>query len=122
MALDAVQVGAHVASQLGQIKQRELLDAITPLLVPPRCELRPWDYGSPEEAFPCWIVLEHAPSNTCIAYSEMGFGPRCPWRLLWTSGPSMNMGPDSSWYTYLEDAFRESFAREGQNPEGYEVR
>lgn len=27
-------------------------------------EERGWDHGRSEQADPCWIVLEHAPSNT----------------------------------------------------------
>jgi hypothetical protein len=68
--------------ETARITQPDLLDLIARLRVPTRCEQRPWDYGEPNDAYPCWIVLEHPESNTCIAYCEEGFGPRDPWGLL----------------------------------------
>jgi hypothetical protein len=78
--------------------------------VTPRCEQRSWDYGAPGTVYRCWIVLEHPASGTGIAYCEQGFGPSCPWGLLWISGEHLSMGMDSGWYDSLEDAVRESFA------------
>ncbi|MCA8987098.1 MAG: hypothetical protein KDA78_05625 [Planctomycetaceae bacterium] len=110
-----------VAAELSRIVDGEVLCLMKPLLVSPRCEMRVWDYGEPEQTFPCWIVLEHAPSNTCVAYCEYGFGPSSPWGLLFITGQHLSMGMDSEWYTYLEDAFRESMAWDGDNPPDYEV-
>jgi len=118
---DVVRLDAIVKSELERISQAELVSTIRSLLVPPRCELRPWDYGTPGMAYPCWVVLEHIPSNTAIAYSEHGFGPSSPWGMLFIHGPHMSMGMDSQWYVSLEDAVRESRAWEGTNPPGYEV-
>ncbi|CAG0933531.1 hypothetical protein TFLX_03094 [Thermoflexales bacterium] len=75
--------------------------------------------GKKGQTYPCWIVLEHKESNTGIAYCDYGFGPKDPWGLVFLSGDSMGM--DSGWFSSLEDAFRESMAREGPNPPGYEV-
>jgi len=83
--------------------------------------MREWDYGEAHQEFPCWIVLEHQPSNTCIAYCEEGFGPVSPWGLLFISRAHLNIGMDSGWFTRFEDAFRESMAWSGQNPADYEV-
>ena len=94
--------------------------AIRPLLVSPRCEDRPWDYGPPKQKYACWIILEHPPSNTGIAYCAEGFGPQSPWGLLFLR-EHLSMGMDSSWYTTLEDAFRESQACDIPPPPGYEV-
>ena len=91
-------------------------------MVTPRVEDRGWDYGAEDQRYPCWIVMEHHQSNTAIAYCEYGFGPKCPWGLLFISGPHMGIGMDAAWYLRLEDAFRESMAWEGENPHGYEVR
>src|SRR4051812_23182493 len=95
--MQASDIAALVAQQLGRISQPELARAIRPLLVPPRCEPRPWDYGEPNQTYPCWIVVEHRPSNTAIAFCEAGFGPSYPWGLLFLSGPYLNMGMDSQW-------------------------
>jgi hypothetical protein len=70
--------------------------------------LRGWDYGKPGEEFPCWLVLEHAASNTGIAYCEHGFGPSMPWGLLFLSGQHMSMGMDSGWYERFLEAYFES--------------
>jgi hypothetical protein len=110
--MTASKVSELVEKELAQISSQNLVALIRRLLVPPRCEPRPWDYGAPDETYPCWIVGEHSPSNTAFAYCESGFGPRCPWGLLGISGEYLNMGMDSSWYTSLEDVVRDSCAVE----------
>ena len=79
------------------------------------------DYGADGEKYPCWIVLEHASSNTGIAYCAQGFGPTDPWGLLFLAGPQKSMGMDSGWFTTLEYAFRESAACDIPPPRGFEV-
>ena len=106
------QVSALIEEELAQISSPNVVALIRRLLVPPRCEQRPWDYGAPDETYPCWIVAEHSSSNTAFAYCEHGFGPRCPWGLLGLSGEHLNMGMDSSWFTSLEDLLRDSWAWE----------
>jgi len=113
--MTASEVLALVEKELEQIQKCETVSLIRGLLVPPRCEQRPLDYGEPDEQYPCWIVADHAPSNTAFAYCEHGFGPRCPWGLLWRSGDYLNMGMDSSWFTSLEDCVRDSRAWEEQS-------
>ena len=117
--MQAADIEALVAQQLGRISQPELARAIRPFLVQPRCEPRPWDYGEPNQTYPCWIVAEHRPSNTAIAFCESGFGPSYPWGLLFLSGPHLNMGMDSQWFKSLQEAFRDSMAWGGENPPGY---
>ena len=117
---NAEDIERLVQAELGRIADGEIVKAIVPLLVGPRLEDRPWDYG-PDETYPCWIVLEHPPSNTCIAYCEEGFGPRCPWGLLFLSGRHLSMGMDSGWFRTLEDAFRDSRACDLPSPPGHEV-
>jgi hypothetical protein len=92
--VDAAAVEALVDAELARIGLPALLARARELRVPARQEARPWDYGPPDE-YTCWIVLEHAASNTGIGYCPEGFGPRCPWGLLWLSGHT-NMGMDSS--------------------------
>jgi hypothetical protein len=110
MALTSEEISALVEAQLARVSQPKSAALIRSLLVSPRCELRPWDYGDPDEKYPCWILAEHVPSATGFAYCEQGFGPRSPWGLLWISGEHLNMGMDSSWFESLEDAVRDSFA------------
>lgn len=119
--MQASEVQKLVGQEIARMSQAQLADTIRLLLVPPRLEQRPWDYGTPNQTFPCWIVAEHKPSNTAFAYCESGFGPKCPWGLLFIEGPHLNIGADYSWYSSLEDAVRESFAWEGENPQDYEV-
>lgn len=116
----AGDVQALLDAELRRITDERLLAKIRELLVPPEAVEREWDYGAPDERFICWTILEHLPSNTGIAYCAHGFGPRCPWGLVFLSGPHMNIGMDCGWYASLEDVFRESRAWEGPNPEGYE--
>jgi len=110
-----------VDAELSRIVDTGVLDALKSLLVVPRYEMREWNYGEAGQEFPCWVVLDHVPTNTCIAYCEYGFGPSTPWGLLFIAGEYLSMGMDSGWYSNLEDAFRESMAWDGDNPPGYEV-
>ena len=110
MALNASKVTELVEAQVARVTDPKAAVLIRSLLVPPRCEHRPWDYGAHDTQYPCWIVAEHPPSNTAIAYCEQGFGPSFPWGLLSISGEHLSMGMDSGWYDSLEDAIRESFA------------
>jgi hypothetical protein len=110
--MTASQISALVEVELARVSSESTVAKIRGLLVEPRREDRPWDYGAPGQTYPCWIVAEHLPSNAAFAYCDQGFGPRCPWGLLWRSGEYLNMGMDSSWFTSLEDAVRDSWALE----------
>lgn len=116
LAFTATQVSARVESELARVASPQKSALIRSLLVSPRCEHRPWDYGAPGTKYPCWTVAEHAPSGAAFAYCEEGFGPSAPWGgppwggLLWISGEHLSMGMDCSWFTSLEDAVRDSFA------------
>lgn len=111
-----------VDDELGRIEDKLLVAAMRSLLVSPRCEDRPWDYGVERQTYPCWIVLEHEPTNTAIAYCDQGFGPSAPWGLLFLTGDHLNMGMDAGWYAMLQDAFRACAACDIPPPRGYEVR
>lgn len=110
MELTASVVDAFVDAQLAAIADTAVLSLVARLRVAPREEVRPWDYGEPHE-YPCWIVLEHHPSDTAVAYCAQGFGPRAPWGLLFLTR-HLSMGMDSGWFSSLEEAVRESFAME----------
>jgi hypothetical protein len=110
-----------VERELARIRDAKLARRIRELLVNPYPVERAWDYGTTEERFTCWTVLEHRPSNTGIAFCSHGFGPSYPWGLVFLSGPHTGIGMDSAWFVSLEDAMRESIAWDGPNPDGYEV-
>ncbi len=109
-----------VEQEIQRIGDSTLLARIRELLALPYAAERQWDYGTPDEQFTCWTVVEHSPSNTGIAYCAHGFGPSYPWGLVFLSGPHMSIGMDACWYASLEDAMRNSQAWEGPNPDGYE--
>lgn len=76
MPLNASQVSSLVEAELARISNPTVAALVRGLIVPPRCESRPWDYGKSGTTHPCWIVAEHPASNTAFAYCDAGFGPR----------------------------------------------
>ena len=120
VALTTNEIVALVDEQLALITEDCVSSQIRSLLVSPRQEQRPWDYGQSGETRICWIVLEHRPSSTAIAYCRDGFVD--PWGILSLQPAHSSMGIDGSWFAFLEDAFRSSSAWKGVNPPGYEVR
>lgn len=121
MSSDANYVSLLVRRELDRITDIKVRTAVQSLLVARYSVDRDWDYGPPGQTFPCWTVLEHPPSSTAIAYCEQGFGPSCPWGLVWLSGDYMGIGMDSGWFVSLQDAFRQSHACDCPAPDGYEV-
>lgn len=119
---EALRVQALVDEQLIRISDQMILSRIRELLVPPYPIDRPWDYGLPGESHTCWTVLEHAPSNTGIAYCAQGFGPSFPWGLVFLAGPYMNIGMDAGWFASLEEAMRDCKAWDEPNPPASEAR
>jgi len=75
MELTTDHVSRIIETELGKVKNPQALELIRKLLVPLRCEPRPWDYGEAGVTYPCWIIAEHRESNTAFAYCEQGFGP-----------------------------------------------
>jgi hypothetical protein len=117
MTADAAAVKALVERELSNLTDPRVLAFVRSLLVEPRLELRDWDYGEPGQQYPCWIVLDDsAGSDTGIAYCESGFGPKCPWGLLFLEASTSEaaryngMGMDSGWYASFLGAFFESMA------------
>lgn len=103
-----------IEAELAELSDARVLAYVRGLLVEPRVELRDWDYGSPGQQYPCWIVLEDAPTDTAVAYCESGFGPKAPWGLFGLNGepgqPKPSMGMDSAWMTSFLDVFFDSMA------------
>jgi hypothetical protein len=79
MSITAAQIQAFIEIELKTLNDLRITTHIRSLLVEPMPVLRGWDYGTPDQAYPCWAVLNHPQSNTGIAYCEFGFGPSAPW-------------------------------------------
>lgn len=120
--MDRANISHLVEQEIAKISQAELIETIRKYVVTPRCENRPWNYGEPNQTFPCWIVMEDRNQNAAVAYCEEGFGPHDPWGLLFVDGPHLSMGMDSGWFSNLEDGVRASVLWTGENPSDYEVR
>lgn len=103
-------LSAAIEGELAALSDSRVLDHIRSLLIAPREQLRPWDYGTPNQEFPCWIVLEHKRSDTAVAFCEFGFGPKNPWGLLALDREHGSIGMDSGWFERFLDAYFESFA------------
>ncbi len=115
MQIDSIALKARIEGELANVSDERVTSHIRRLLVEPNLVLRPWDYGEPGQQYPCWTVLDDtAHSGTGIAYCASGFGPKCPWGLVWL-GDDMgdkraSMGMDSGWFPTFMDAFFDSFA------------
>ena len=113
LPINARTLNDIVGRELATVTDARVVAHIQELLVSPNVVLRDWDYGSPGQQYPCWIVLNDAEhSDTAIGYCEYGFGPRCPWGLLhYADDPQhQSMGMDSGWFPTFLEAFFDSFA------------
>jgi hypothetical protein len=103
--LSAPQVSALVETELAQIADSACREALRSRLVAPRMEQRDWDYGEPNESYPCWIVAVAPEYDVALAYCEHGFGPNDPWGAVFLGEP--NIGMDAQWHDSLEAVFRQ---------------
>ena len=108
MGVTATSLAALIEGELSALNDPRVINHIRRLLVPPEPQMRPWDYGTPGEAYPCWLVLADSSSNAGIAYCEYGFGPSALWGLISVRGKYMSMGMDSGWFKRFLDAYFES--------------
>lgn len=107
----SAKIHALLEDELSLVKDSRVVQQIRSHLVTPVAIQRAWDYGEPDEVYPCWSVLEHPKSNTGIAYCEFGFGPRAPWGLVTLAGETdMSIGMDSGWFETFLRAFFDSTA------------
>ncbi len=118
MAIDQAQLTRLIQGELAQIKDDQLHAQVSDALIEPvlmQCE---WDYGSPGERYPCWKVLEEPNSGPVgIVYCEHGFGPRCPWGLVWLSEAVPAMGQDSGWFPTFREAVADVLDMRPSSPE-----
>src|SRR5262249_725698 len=113
MPMDASGVAERVTQELGQLGDQRVASALRKYVNTPRAYGLDWDYG-PESQYPGFIVAEMPEWNAGIAYSDYGFGPAAPWILIFLDRPGFGM--DSSAFTSLEGAFRDSFAWTDPSP------
>jgi hypothetical protein len=110
MSVTPAKIQVLLETELSALKDQRVMTHVRSLLVEPTAVTREWAYGKPGDRYPCWAILNHSDSNTGIAYCESGFGPRCPWGLVFLSGIHMSIGMDSAWYEHFLDAYFESMA------------
>ena len=108
---------AREVAAIGDVSVRAALEH---RLVSPRRVIRDWDYAD-DVQHECWVIAEDPLTKTSSAYCDRGCGPACPWGLLNMDSEFNEMGPDSAWYSRLEDAFRQSMMWDGENPDDYVV-
>jgi hypothetical protein len=118
--VDAATLAKLVDAQLTSVRDPEVAKVIGRLRIPPRLEVRPWNFEG-ASAHPCWIVLEDRATNIGVAYCEYGFGPKTPWGLLWLTGQHLSMGDDSGWFTSLEDAVLDGWELRGRTNRGSQL-
>lgn len=91
---------------------RVVAHVISLLLAPPRPLRLVWPWGPGGETFEGFLVLDHPPSSTGVAYCRKGLGPAAPWALVFTTdlgSPPSTGRPDESYPRFL-DAYFESKA------------
>jgi hypothetical protein len=106
MVASVEEMTALVESQMQQITDPVVHDALKALLVKPFLQQRKWDYD--EITYACWVVADDPESDTRFVYCEEGFGPIITWGIVSMSGHEMGM--DSGWFKSLEIAFYDSWA------------
>jgi hypothetical protein len=110
-----------VHRQLDAALNESLRSALLEVLVPPRLQMRRWDYSLSHELLPCWIAAEFPGTPLGLAYSPLGHGVRgdC-WGVVEVDGD--RFGRDDSWFVSLDDALIGSGQYRGPVPEDYEIR
>ncbi len=106
MVATAEQINSLMESQMQEITDPVVHDALKSLLVKPFLQARKWD--NDDISYACWVVADDPKSNTRYVYCEEAFGPVIPWGIVSISG--FEMGMDSGWFQSLERAFYDSFA------------
>ena len=100
------ELQAMIAAEVATLRDPRIADNVRSLLVAPYVRPGRWDYGAPGQTYPCWIVLKDG--GVGIAYCAEGFGPRCPWGLVFLE--PLTIGTDAAWYRTFLEPFFEGFA------------
>jgi hypothetical protein len=101
---------AEIAAISDPVLRRQVQAArIVP--IPLRCV---WEYGEWADksnvTYDCWKVLA-PPGRVGIVFCDEGFGPRCPWGLIWQDEDNPSMGSDSGWFSTLAEAAADALDR-----------
>ncbi len=96
----ATEVKALIEQEVARIESPLLRQAAASVLVEPRLQPVPWDYGEDGEQFDCWIVANLRPWRPyVVAYCEQGFGPADPFGVI--DADLSTMGMDARWWDSL---------------------
>jgi hypothetical protein len=117
----AEEIACLVEREVNTTMNESIKSGLLDILVPPRLQMRKWDYSLTRELLPCWIVAEFPARHLGLAYSPLGHGRRgdC-WGVVELNGEGF--GRDDSWFVTLEDALINSGQYSGPVPEDYEIR
>jgi hypothetical protein len=87
----------HTAEEIAFLVEREIdttmnvsvKSALLAVRVPPRLQMRRWDYSLTRVLLPCWIVAEFRGTHLGLPYSPLGHGSRgdC-WGVVELAGES----------------------------------
>ena len=100
-----------VEGAVREIGDATVTEGLKSFLVPPRREMRTWDWQKPHAKYPVWEVAKSSQYDYGIVFSDYGFAPEHPWGLVFSSHD--NFGADYCWYRSLEEAYKESRLRRG---------
>jgi hypothetical protein len=95
-----------VEDAMGKIRDSSIAEGLGTFLVPPRQEMRTWDWHEPYAKYSVWGVAESSRYDYGIVFSDYGFAPEHPWGLVFSS--HNNFDGDYCWYPSLEEAYKDS--------------
>ena len=105
MKTDRIRLQQLLEAEMAAIRNVDLQARVKALLIEPVLMRCAWNYGIPDEIYPCWkVVGEPAVQRIGIAYCDQGFGPACPWGLIWLNETVPSMGQDSGWFSTFREA------------------
>jgi hypothetical protein len=100
------QIRSLVESGIGEINDSLIAEGLKTFLIPPRVQMRTWDWQKPYVKYPVWVVAESSQYDYGIVFSDYGFAPEHPGGLVFSSHD--NFDADYSWFPTLEKAYRDS--------------
>jgi|ERR1700722_7826686 len=102
----AEEIRLLVEDAVGKIGDPIIVEGLRTFLIPPRQEMRTWDWHMPYVKYPVWVVAESSQYDYGIVFSDCGFAPEHPCGLVFSSHD--NFDADYGWLPTLEEAYRDS--------------
>lgn len=102
----AAEIRLFVEGEAAKFGDPAIAKGLRTFLMPPRLEMRTWDWRKPYVEYPVWVVAESPQYDYGIVFSDYGFAPEFPWGLVFLS--HSNFDADYCWYRSLEQAYKES--------------